>query len=63
LYICICGSVTESEVSASIGRGNKTLAQIKRDLPVCKMCGICRDDVIRMLRERGYGICQNGKEE
>ena len=41
MYVCICKSVTDSQIHEAIGRGARKLEDLSRELGVATGCGQC----------------------
>lgn len=50
MYICICNSVTESQIQSAVDAGIEEISQLQETLQVSTCCGMCRDDAEACLR-------------
>lgn len=41
MYVCVCNSVTDSDIRAAAERGVATLRDLSRELKVATCCGRC----------------------
>lgn len=49
MYVCICNSVTDSDIREAASRGARTLKDLRRELGVasdCGKCASCANDVL-----------------
>lgn len=52
MYICLCTGTTEEEIRESIERGNNNLMSLMDDLRVSLGCGLCEQEVEKILIEK-----------
>jgi bacterioferritin-associated ferredoxin len=41
MYVCICNAVTERQIRQEVGRGARTIADLRRTLNIGSRCGAC----------------------
>ncbi len=51
MYICLCKSVTDRDIKASIKAGAVSLSEVQATLPVALNCGTCRDSAQALINE------------
>jgi bacterioferritin-associated ferredoxin len=53
MYICICNSVTDSDIREAAARGARSLDAIQEQLGVASCCGSCACAAEQILNEDG----------
>lgn len=51
MYVCICASVTTSQVKKALDNGAHTLKELRTQLDVLNYCGHCKCTLAEMLKE------------
>lgn len=41
MYICLCKSVTDSQIREAVANGNKSFGQVRKELNLASQCGKC----------------------
>ena len=41
MYICLCKSVTDSQIREAVASGNKSFGQVRKELNFASQCGKC----------------------
>ena len=41
MYICICNSITDTQIRAAVTKGYATLADLRENLGIASCCGSC----------------------
>lgn len=52
MFVCLCHSVTDSDINQAIENGSETVAELMRDLKVATQCGSCLDDVSALVSQQ-----------
>ncbi len=51
MYICVCNSVTDTEIKKACDDGAKSLQCLKHRLKVATCCGRCEDCAKKLIQE------------
>lgn len=57
MYVCLCNSVTDSEIKKAIAQGASSLEDLQNELGVAVNCGRCGDCARKLLEQT---LCQSG---
>ncbi len=49
--VCSCRKVTDEQIRAAVRKGAQTLDQMKEETGCCGVCGLCVEDVRRIIAE------------
>ena len=41
MYICLCKSVTDSQIREAVANGSKSFGQVRKELNLASQCGKC----------------------
>lgn len=41
MYVCLCKSVTDSQIREAVAKGTKQFGQLRKDLGLASQCGKC----------------------
>ena len=41
MYICLCKSVTDSQIREAVANGNRNFGQVRKELNLASQCGKC----------------------
>ncbi|MFP3943343.1 MAG: bacterioferritin-associated ferredoxin [Alphaproteobacteria bacterium] len=52
MYVCICNALTEADITRCLESGASSAADIYKAAGCRPNCGICRDDMEDLIRER-----------
>ncbi len=50
MYVCICNSVTDSDIRSAVDEGVRNLAQLRRKTACSSSCGSCREEAREILQ-------------
>lgn len=50
MYVCVCNAVTENQIQQAIAEGAQSVAQLREQLNVTGVCGMCIESVIDCLQ-------------
>lgn len=51
MYVCVCNSVTESQLEQAVNEGLTTLEDLRDRLHVSRCCGVCEPAVDDCLQQ------------
>lgn len=51
MYVCVCHSVTDSEIRQAVEKGACSLYEVQCDLPVAAGCGRCEEFACALVQE------------
>lgn len=51
MYVCICKSVTDSQIRTAISKGACSMRALCQNLGACSQCGKCAEHVLSELRQ------------
>lgn len=51
MYVCICKSVTDSQIRAAVSEGACSMRALCQNLGTCSQCGKCAEHVLSELRQ------------
>ena len=63
MIVCICKSVSNSEINSAIDNGVKTYGKLQNVLGVGTQCGSCSCEVKQILANTKNGVTQCQQEE
>ena len=49
MYVCICNSVTESDIKKAVKNGANCMRHLEKELGVSNQCGSCRCEAVTCL--------------
>lgn len=52
MFVCLCHSVTDSDINQAIENGAESVAELMRELKVATQCGSCLDDVSALVSQQ-----------
>ncbi len=52
MYVCICNSVTDSQIRQAVEGGARSLRDVKQHLNVASQCGKCGQCALRIIRDQ-----------
>ena len=54
MYICICNSITDTQIRAAVTKGYATLGDLRENLGIASCCGSCIPMTESILDESNY---------
>jgi bacterioferritin-associated ferredoxin len=51
MYVCICKSVTDSQIRSAVNEGACSMRDLCQNLGTCSQCGKCAQHVLSELRQ------------
>ena len=51
MYVCICKSVTDSQIRTAVSEGACSMRALCQNLGACSQCGKCAEHVLSELRQ------------
>lgn len=51
MYVCICKSVTDSQIRTAVSEGACSMRALCQNLGTCSQCGKCAEHVLSELRQ------------
>lgn len=54
MYVCICRSVTDSQIRQAIAEGANNIRQLRNCLGVASQCGKCGKQVCELLQQKPF---------
>ncbi len=41
MYVCLCRSITDSQIREAVAKGNTSFSQVRKQLDLASQCGKC----------------------
>ncbi|MDX2428757.1 MAG: (2Fe-2S)-binding protein [Xanthomonadales bacterium] len=51
MYVCICNSVTDSDIRAAVHNGVSNMRQLRQSTGCASQCGCCKETAVEILQQ------------